>query len=207
MLNDFDKNDIDFINTRDLFSIDSSNNVIYYMYDYYKKWWIDKYPNNSNYKDSYFAFIALKNGNYNSSYKYKFPAAILKFLNHFNNDWLICTVPGHEKTTNESNSVSRVIDMIFSNIKPQKCYSLIQRKYEVEKKHLSNNRKFDIDAEIKSLNINPRITVKDKKIIIFDDITTTGLSLLACKKLLLSAGAKQVVVVAIGKTKEPQYGY
>lgn len=206
MLNNSYEENIKFINTKNVKIISFNEDVIYYMYDYYKKWWIDKYPDNYTYRNSYFSFIALKKGNYNRTYKFNFPAAINNFLNYFGSEWYLCTVPSHEKTTNESNGVSKVVDMIYSGIKPQKCYSLIQRKYEVKRKHLANNRNFDVDAEIRSLNINPTMTIKNKKIIVIDDITTTGVSLMACKKLLLSAGAKEVVVVAIGKTKEPLYG-
>lgn len=198
---------IEFKNTKDIISVSFKNNVIYYMYDYYKKWWIDKYPNITHYRDNYNAFMALKNCNYSFRHRIKFPAAIKNFLSLFDNSWIICTVPGHEKSSNESNGVTNVIDMVYSNFQLQKCYSLIQRKYEVEKKSVTKNRNTNLDEEIKSLKINSKYNIDGKNIIIFDDITTTGTSLLACKKLLLDSGASKVVVIALGKTKEPEYGW
>lgn len=42
--------------------------------------------------------------------------------------------------------------------------------------------------------------VHGKTVYLFDDISTTGNSLLACKKLLLNAGAARVVMIALGQT-------
>ena len=42
--------------------------------------------------------------------------------------------------------------------------------------------------------------IKGETIFLFDDITTTGCSLLACKELLLDAGAAQVAMIALGQT-------
>ncbi|NVZ30013.1 phosphoribosyltransferase [Pseudomonas gingeri] len=42
--------------------------------------------------------------------------------------------------------------------------------------------------------------IEGKTIYLFDDITTTGCSLLACKELLLDAGAAQVAMIALGQT-------
>ena len=50
----------EFIKTKGLNNIDLHSNVIYYTFDYYKKWWIDNYPDKQFYKDSYFSFIHLK---------------------------------------------------------------------------------------------------------------------------------------------------
>ena len=37
-------------------------------------------------------------------------------------------------------------------------------------------------------------------ILLLDDVTTTGSSLLACRKLLLRAGVRRVVPLALGET-------
>lgn len=42
--------------------------------------------------------------------------------------------------------------------------------------------------------------VQGKTIYLFDDITSTGSSLQACKKLLLNAGAHRVAMIALGRT-------
>ena len=84
---------------------------------------------------------------------------------------------------------------------------MIQRAYTVETKHGSTSgRVMDPNVEMKSLVLENH-NIKNKNILVIDDITTTGTSLIACKTLLLRAGAKNVVCLALGKTREPMYGY
>lgn len=85
--------------------------------------------------------------------------------------------------------------------------SLIQRKYSVEPKSRSKDRVMNYKKDQESLEINykERFAIQNKNIIIIDDITTTGCILVACRNLLLSAGAKRVVLLALGKTKEQDF--
>ena len=46
--------------------------------------------------------------------------------------------------------------------------------------------------------------VKDKTVILVDDIVTTGSSMAACARLLYSAGAYSVLGVSIGITEKKQ---
>ena len=56
-----------------------------------------------------------------------------------------------------------------------------------------------IDEHLNSISVKKEL-VKDKRIIVLDDVTTTGNSLQACQKLLHSAGATKVQKVVIAKT-------
>jgi len=49
------------------------------------------------------------------------------------------------------------------------------------------------------------IDVKGKKVVILDDVTTTGNSLIASAQILWSVGAEKVAAIAIGKTTEGTY--
>jgi predicted amidophosphoribosyltransferase len=42
--------------------------------------------------------------------------------------------------------------------------------------------------------------IKGRRVLLLDDVKTSGNSLIACKELLLKAGAKEVVMVALGRT-------
>ncbi len=51
-----------------------------------------------------------------------------------------------------------------------------------------------------SIKIYNQSIIKDQKIILLDDVLTTGNTVKACQELLLEAGAKEVKVIVLGKT-------
>lgn len=51
--------------------------------------------------------------------------------------------------------------------------------------------------KIRNVNLDGK-----KKIVIFDDITNSGTTLLACKKLLEEKGDFEIILIAVGKTAE-----
>jgi len=57
-----------------------------------------------------------------------------------------------------------------------------------------------IDVHINSLKIVDHVLIKDKIILLLDDVTTTGSSLQATKRLLINAGAKKVYCFALAQT-------
>ena len=198
----------DVIHTKELLSVDTESNIIYYMFDYYKKWWIDTYPNNQFYRDNFFTFISIKKRNYNTGRPLNFPESLYKFFSLLNGEWFICSVPGHEKTSNVSNGVSDIVNMVYLKSNFTLRNTIIQRSYNVDKKATSSSkRNNDYRIDMQSLNIEHGFNVEGKSIIVIDDITTSGSTLIACKNILMNAGAKEVVLVALGKTKEPEYGY
>ena len=60
-----------------------------------------------------------------------------------------------------------------------------------------------LNQDINSLKINSNIEIRDKTIIILDDVTTHGDSFKAAAYHLFINGAKKVVPLAIGKTVIP----
>ena len=198
----------DVIHTKELLSVDTESNIIYYMFDYYKKWWIDTYPNNQFYRDNFFTFISIKKRNYNTGRPLNFPESLYKFFSLLNGEWFICSVPGHEKTSNVSNGVSDIVNMVYLKSNFTLRNTIIQRSYNVDKKATSSSKRSnDYRIDMQSLNIEHGFNVEGKSIIVIDDITTSGSTLIACKNILMNAGAKEVVLIALGKTKEPEYGY
>lgn len=196
------------VNICELTSIDVYSNKIYYAIDYYKRAWKDNYPQNNYYKFNYYSFMAMKNRTYNINDWLPFPDYLSSFLNLFDGNWIICTVPGHEKTTNEYNGTLDIIKLV--SLKPNFIVrnTLIQRKFNVDKKATSyGSRIKDFRRDMESLQIEYGFDVKGKHIIVVDDITTTGSILIACKNILMDAGASSVVLFAFGKTRELPYGY
>ncbi|MBP7710641.1 MAG: ComF family protein [Rickettsiales bacterium] len=66
---------------------------------------------------------------------------------------------------------------------------------ELKKKDRENNLK-----NVFEVNEKYRETVRGKKIILIDDVTTTGATLENCAKVLKKCGAKEVVVLVVAKT-------
>lgn len=75
--------------------------------------------------------------------------------------------------------------------------SLIKVKETKEQKTLS---KYDREKNIKdAFSIKRPEEVKDKKIILIDDVITTGATIKECEKTLRKFGAKEIVVLTISK--------
>lgn len=81
----------------------------------------------------------------------------------------------------------------YTNMKYEKC---LNRNKTIPKK--ANGGIRNIDVELESLDVCGNI--QGKQIFLLDDVTTTGNSLLAGKKKLIDAGAKKVIMIALGKT-------
>lgn len=193
----------EFIKTKELTKVDYKKDNIYYLYDYYKKWWMDNYPTKQYYRDNFFSFIMLKKDNYESrKSSLHFHAAAKNFIDLLEGDWIVCTAPGHEKTTNTHNAVCGIIEDIDYGSNISLRNTLIQRAFTVDKKSQSSNRVMNPDEDIKSLTLDISINISGKNVLVIDDITTTGCTLTACRNLLLKNGAKNVVCLAFGKTKE-----
>lgn len=67
-----------------------------------------------------------------------------------------------------------------------------------------DNRKTNLDGAFKVLNKND---IKDKIIVIFDDIYTTGSSMEECAKTLKECGAKNVFGVCLARTPISEFKY
>lgn len=85
-----------------------------------------------------------------------------------------------------------------------KCYgitnasSCLVRTSTINK--LANGGCRNQSVHLNSIEVFNEELIKNKKVILLDDITTTGNSLLACKRLLMENGAESNVCIAMGKT-------
>lgn len=111
-------------------------------------------------------------------------------------DLVICVMPKSKKAREPSG-----IRMVAKKLCQSKFLDgtdMIDRPVDREPRHTDGNR--DYHTELSSLRITDAHFITGKNVLILDDITTTGNSLKSGKALLLSHGAKQVIMLALGKT-------
>jgi len=108
-----------------------------------------------------------------------------------------CFVPSHKKKTQSSAMQSLLLE-IKSHFGFTNTVNYLQRTKTVDKATSGGERSLKVHKD--SISVTEPESVKGKKVILFDDVTTTGYSLQACKDLLLEAGASEVYMIALSKT-------
>jgi competence protein ComFC len=68
--------------------------------------------------------------------------------------------------------------------------------FETKSQAKTSNRKERLKNISGSFKVDPK-NVKGKNLILIDDVITTGATVLECKKILLEAGAKRVIIFAL----------
>ncbi|MEP0857121.1 phosphoribosyltransferase family protein [Trichocoleus sp. DQ-U1] len=115
---------------------------------------------------------------------------------NFNDIFAIAVVPSHS-ANHRMSGIHRVA------IELAKCGALdatsCLRRYRTIDK-LSSGGDRSLDTHKKSIELTNYSIINQQNVILIDDISTSGNSLLACKELLLEAGASQVKCVVLGKT-------
>ena len=108
-----------------------------------------------------------------------------------------CIVPSHEQ-----GQLSYGLMKVMSNISEEFDFSntdnLLVRTATVEKSATGGDR--SIQHHLDSLAAINHEFIEGKVIYLFDDISSTGNSMHACKEILLSAGALRVAMISFGQT-------
>lgn len=110
---------------------------------------------------------------------------------------ICCIVPSHT-ADNVSAGLNELISNIHATYGFQNNRSYLRRTVTVPKAATGGPRNQQIHMD--SIEVTNPEHVQGNTVYLFDDITTTGSSLLACKNLLLAAGASRVVMIALGQT-------
>lgn len=120
-----------------------------------------------------------------------------------NNIHIIFFVPSHRRKEairgyNQSELLAKYISKSF-NI-PMSNNNLIKTKHTKDQNKLSKqDRLTNLDKVFKLKN---RDEVKDKNILLIDDIITTGTTMIQCAKILIENGAKEVRGLALTSSKK-----
>ena len=122
------------------------------------------------------------------------------FLKKFNltyNDYVLCCVPSHRKSEHNRGPLATFLRNICVNNKFIDGTDYLIRHTEIAEQKKVGKR--NQNTHLSSVKIVDSSKVEGKKIILIDDITTSGSSLNGCRKILLNSGAKEVICFAFGK--------
>ncbi|MGW7162653.1 ComF family protein [Paenibacillus taichungensis] len=110
----------------------------------------------------------------------------------------LAVVPSHDPNK-MGGGVYRIAKRLVASNRRVDAVSCLQRHSLIQK--LAHGGPRGIDVHINSIRVvNPEF-IKDREVLLLDDIKTSGNSLWACKQLLLRAGAREVQCLAFGRTE------
>lgn len=124
-------------------------------------------------------------------------SSIIKNKFSFGVDFAVCMVPS--STAGKIGSgIQRVAQIIASASGRTDATSCLVRHTSIRKLAYGGNR--DLQVHLQSIRTENLHLIAGKEVILLDDVTTTNNSLLACKQLLMDAGATFVQCVALAKS-------
>ncbi len=124
--------------------------------------------------------------------------SILPLVQASGSDNVVCIVPSHEKDI-LSSGLLEMLNKLIKEFGFTNTNNLLRRTKTVESAHGGGDRskQHHLDS-IEAIYTDQFI---NKTVFLFDDVTSTGHSLNACKKILLNAGATEVIMIALGQTR------
>ena len=131
----------------------------------------------------------------------KFAQILLKkFKDEIENCDIICAVPLHKKRLqkrkfNQAALIARFLDK--KKFIPDLLWRLVNTVSQVNLKREERERNL---KKAFLVNKKYRNLIKDKTVLLIDDVATTGATINNCAKALNKAGAKKIVILTIAKT-------
>jgi len=110
----------------------------------------------------------------------------------------IAVVPSHHSGIGATTGLHMLAGRLAKDLGLSNGSPCLVRHTTVDKKATGGDR--SIEGHLASIKVAKADRIKGHVVLLIDDITTTGNSLLACKRLLMEAGAKDVIMLALGKT-------
>lgn len=157
-----------------------------------KKYWSnDDFPD-----DGYTAFILEIKNHFQKSIK-----EAIELLNHSLRGFdAVAVVPSHQ-ANGQISGMSQIASGLARCSQKKDATSCLQRHSTIQK--LAENGNRAIGVHLKSITLHDENLIKDKRVLLLDDIRTTGNSLEACKQILQEASPKSVHPLALGQSCGP----
>jgi hypothetical protein len=111
-------------------------------------------------------------------------------------DFAIAIVPSHDPT-NFAGGLKKLASKIANVGDRSDASGCLVRHTKTEKLTSGGNR--TVDVHTASINVANDWLIIDRNVLLLDDVTSTGNSLVACRQLLENSGARLVQCVALGK--------
>lgn len=112
--------------------------------------------------------------------------------------WAVAVVPGHRHDV-LSSGIRKLVSSAAKKKGILDLTGVLQRERTIQKLQQGGDRRPEV--HFGSIVVRHKKEIEGKKIVLFDDVTVTGNSLVVCKKLLIGTGAKNVSMVALTKAK------
>jgi len=109
----------------------------------------------------------------------------------------ICVVPSHVEGNRNDSGIAELARRLAKNGRVDRVDYLLRIK-TIDK--LAHGGSRDIKAQLDSIGVNPNMSVQGNVVLIVDDVTTSGASLEACRKILLEHGVERVAMLALGQS-------
>ncbi len=118
-------------------------------------------------------------------------------------DCALVAIPSSKESGNFNSSSHELIHKIVDHIGKERniinASDCLYRVYDIPSQHSTGKRR-DINLLRESTGIQNIEKIKDKDVLMIDDVTSTGNSFIAAREILKSHGALNVIGFAVGKT-------
>lgn len=114
--------------------------------------------------------------------------------------FVLCLVPS-SKEGNINTNMIKLAKYLIDKYNFINGLTVLKRIITVPSAHLRHNKRTP-EIHLNTIEITDLNVIKDKNILLLDDVMTSGSSFKACSSLLKENGAKKVFCLALAKTKE-----
>ncbi|MDI9617685.1 phosphoribosyltransferase [Methanothermobacter sp.] len=94
-----------------------------------------------------------------------------------------------------------MVRIVSGKLKIQNGTGILMRKFSVQSSHLASSIRERPSEDLHYRTIHHKILNEDMRVLLFDDILTTGNTVRACVRRILDAGPTPINVFTLSKTR------